>query len=81
MHIPNHMSPDSDIIIFGHTHIFEHQYVNNTLYLNPGELCAREKDLTECVLLTITEDKYTIEYNYKKPNEKHWKNKLYEYTK
>ncbi len=80
MHIPNHMSPDSDIIIFGHTHIFEHQYTNNTLYLNPGELCAREKDLTECVLLSITDDKYIIEYYYKKPNEKNWKNKIYEYT-
>ncbi|MEA2019146.1 MAG: YfcE family phosphodiesterase [Campylobacterota bacterium] len=81
MHIPNYMSPDSDIIIFGHTHIFEQQYVNNTLYLNPGELCAREKDLTECVLLSITDNKYTIEYNYKKPNEKSWKVTVYEYKK
>ncbi|RLA80882.1 MAG: YfcE family phosphodiesterase [Epsilonproteobacteria bacterium] len=81
MHIPTYMTPDSDIIIFGHTHIFEHQYTNNTLFLNPGELCAREKDLTQCVLLTITEDKYIIEYNFKKPNDKVWKNKIYEYTK
>lgn len=81
MHIPNYMAPDSDIIIFGHTHIFEHQYVNNTLYLNPGELCAREKNLTECVLLSITSDKYTVEYNYKKPDEKNWKSKVYEYQK
>jgi putative phosphoesterase len=81
MHIPNYMSPDSDIIISGHTHIFEHQYINKTLYLNPGEICAREKNLTECVLLEITEDKYIIEYNYKKPDDKIWKTKLYEYER
>jgi putative phosphoesterase len=76
MHIPNYMTPESDIIIFGHTHIFEHQYLNDTLYLNPGELCAREKNLTECVLLDISDTKYTIEYNYKIPNESVWKTKI-----
>ncbi|MEA3497676.1 MAG: YfcE family phosphodiesterase, partial [Campylobacterota bacterium] len=58
MHIPQFMSPDSDIIILGHTHIHEHQYVNDTLFLNPGEICAREKDLTECVLLEVTDTHY-----------------------
>jgi len=81
MHIPNYMSPDTDIIISGHTHIFEVEYINKTLYINPGELCAREKELTECVLLEITEDKYIIEYNYKKPDEKIWKTTLYEYER
>ena len=35
MHLPYHLSPDSDIIIFGHTHIFECEYKNKTLFLNP----------------------------------------------
>ena len=81
MHIPNFLSPDSDIIILGHTHIHEHQYVNNTLYLNPGELCAREKDLTECVLLEITDTQYIIEYNFKKPSDKIWQTKTTKYER
>ncbi len=81
MHIPNYLSPDSDIIIYGHTHIHEHQYVNDTLYLNPGELCAREKDLTECVLLEITDTQYIIEYNFKKPSDKIWQTKITKYDK
>ena len=64
MHIPNYLTPDSDVVIFGHTHNFEQQYTNNTLFINPGEVCARNKNLTECVLLEIKEDKYIIEYNY-----------------
>ena len=81
MHIPNFLSPDSDIIIMGHTHIHEHQYVNNTLYLNPGELCAREKELTECVLLEITDKQYIIEYNFKKPSEIKWQTKTTKYDR
>jgi len=81
MHLPFYMNNDTNIIISGHTHIFEHQYTNNTLYLNPGEICAREKNLTECVLLKITKTEYIIEYNYKKPNEKQWETKKYVYTR
>jgi len=81
MHIPNHLTPDSDIIIYGHTHIFKTEYINNTLFLNPGELCAREKDLTECVLLEVYDDKYIVEYNYKKPDETKWETKTYKYER
>ncbi len=81
MHIPNFLAPDSDIIIMGHTHIHEHQYINNTLYLNPGELCAREKDLMECVLLEISDKQYIIEYNFKKPSDKIWQTKITKYDR
>ncbi len=81
MHLPFYMAPDSHIVISGHTHIFEHSYVDDTLFLNPGEICAREKDLTECVLLTITDNQYIIEYNYKKPNAKLWETKIIEYDR
>ena len=37
MHLPYYLSADSDVVIFGHTHQFEHKYQNNTLFLNPGE--------------------------------------------
>ena len=75
MHIPNYLSPDSDIIIYGHTHIFKTEYVNNTLFLNPGEICAREKNLTECVLLEVNKDSYIVEYNFKKPDDENWETK------
>jgi len=81
MHIPNYLTPDSNVVIFGHTHHFYQEYKNNTLFINPGEICAREKNNTECVLLEINEDKYIIEYNYKKPQSTSWETKTYEYKK
>ena len=81
MHIPNYLTPDSDIIIYGHTHIFKTEYLNNTLFLNPGEICAREKNLTECVLLEVSETSYKVEYNFKKPSDGEWNTKLYEYQR
>lgn len=81
MHIPNHLTPNSDIIIYGHTHIFKTEYVNNTLFLNPGELCAREKDLTECVLLEVSDESYKVNYYFKKPSDDNWQMKLYEYKR
>jgi putative phosphoesterase len=38
MHLPYHLTPDADVVIFGHTHIFENDYKNNTLFVNPGEV-------------------------------------------
>ncbi len=81
MHIPNYLTPDSDIVIFGHTHSFYEEYKNGTLFINPGEVCARSKNLTECALLEITEDKYKLSYNYKSPNDTNWQEKIYEYTR
>jgi len=81
MHIPNYLTPDSNIVIFGHTHHFHQEYRNNTLFINPGEVCARNKNLTECVLLEIKDNKYIIEYNYKKPTSNSWETKIYEYEK
>jgi uncharacterized protein len=81
MHIPNYLTPDSDFVIFGHTHDFYEEYKNKTLFINPGEVCARNKNLTECALLEITEDKYKISYNFKSPNEKNWQEKLFEYQR
>ena len=81
MHIPNYMTPDSDIIISGHTHIFKTEYINETLFLNPGEICAREKDLSECVLLEVSDESYKVEYYFKKPSDTNWNSKIYEYKR
>lgn len=62
MHLPFYMNGNTDVVISGHTHYFEHEYVNGTLFLNPGELCARNKPLIECVLLEIKPNEYIINY-------------------
>lgn len=71
MHLPYYMNAgDSDVVIFGHTHTFESEYTNNTLFLNPGEVCAREKPLIESVLLEINDNEYIISYYTRKIDEK-----------
>lgn len=65
MHLPFYMVPDADVIIFGHTHTFEVEFIEGTLFLNPGESCARNKPLSECVLLEISDDEFIVTY-YKK---------------
>ena len=81
MHLPYYLTPDSDVVIFGHTHIFECDYKNNTLYINPGEVCAREKPSIECVQLEIKENEYIISRYFKKINEKNFKKEEYIYER
>jgi len=81
MHLPYYMTPDTNVVIFGHTHQFEVKYENNTLFLNPGEVCARNKPLSECTMLEIKEDKYIIDYYFKSIQEKDWDTKRYEFKK
>jgi uncharacterized protein len=70
MHLPFYLNADSDVVIFGHTHIFESEYKEGTLFLNPGEICAREKPLSECVLLEINPNEYIINYYSRNINKK-----------
>jgi putative phosphoesterase len=81
MHLPFYLNSDTNIIISGHTHKFEQSYINNTLFLNPGEVCARNKNLSEHIFLEITPNEYIIEYNYKKPSENIWQNKITNYKR
>jgi len=67
MHLPFYLSNDADIIIFGHTHQFEYKYQNKTLFLNPGEVCARNKPLSEFVILDIGKS-YKITHYFKDIN-------------
>lgn len=66
MHLPFYMSPDSDVIIFGHTHTFECDFKNGTLFLNPGEACARNKPVSECAMLEVTESWFNVTYYARK---------------
>ncbi len=81
MHLPYHLTPDSDIVIFGHTHEFECDYKNKTLFLNPGEVCVREKPLIECAKLEINENEYIITRYYKNINEENFKKEEIIYEK
>lgn len=60
MHLPFYMLPDADVVIFGHTHKFSTEFVNNTLFLNSGEICARNKPVSEWAMLEIQESEFTV---------------------
>lgn len=81
MHLPYYLTPDADVVIFGHTHMFEHEYKNNTLFINPGEVCAREKPRVECVILDINENEYIISYYFRNTNEDFFRKEEYIYER
>jgi putative phosphoesterase len=60
MHLPFYLANRSDITIYGHTHEFHSSYKNEKLFLNPGEVCAREKPLIEFLVLEILDEKYIV---------------------
>jgi len=62
MHLPFYMSPDADVVVFGHTHKFACEFKNNTLFLNPGEVCAREKPVVESVILDVKDESFEVTY-------------------
>lgn len=81
MHLPFYMTGDSDIVISGHTHEFAQEFNNNTLFLNPGEICAREEQFISCLLLEIKENKYIISHHFKDTITKKWEVKNFEYER
>jgi hypothetical protein len=60
MHLPFYLNADAEVILFGHTHVFECDFKNNTLFLNPGEACARDKPFSSCAMLDITDNTFTV---------------------
>ena len=62
MHLPYYMAPDTDVVIFGHTHEFESDFKNGTLFLNPGECCARNKPVSEFTMLEVSRDNFSVTY-------------------
>ncbi len=75
MHLPYYMSPETDVVIFGHTHLFECDFKNNTLFINPGEACARNKPISECVMLTIENRELKVEAYSRELKTEEWKTK------
>lgn len=60
MHIPFYMLPDTDIIIFGHTHKEYIEFLNNTLFINSGEACARDTSISRWSMLEINGNEYIV---------------------
>jgi putative phosphoesterase len=61
MHQPWFLSADSDVVVFGHLHHFECRR-QKSLYINPGEVCAREKPRSEGALMNLGTG--WVEYHY-----------------
>ncbi|MDA3908069.1 MAG: YfcE family phosphodiesterase [Sulfurimonas sp.] len=81
MHMPYYMAPDTDIVIFGHTHIFESDFKNSTLFLNPGEVCARNKSISECAMLEVTDSRFEVTYYTRDKKEDTFKHQLFSYER
>ena len=69
MHLPYYLTPDADVVIFGHTHHFEVEFTNKTLFLNSGEICARKKPISEFAMLETFEKKFVVTHYEKGDDE------------
>ena len=81
MHLPFYMAPDTEIVVFGHTHTFESDFKNGTLFLNPGEVCARSKPLSECAMLNIKDKKIKLTYYSKDKNAETYNKQKFSYER
>ncbi len=77
MHLPYYMTPDTDLVIYGHTHCFSAELKGSTLYLNPGEICAREAPRSECALLEYHIDSWTVCHLFRHPDEHEWNSRTH----
>ena len=81
MHLPFYLNGDTDVVIYGHTHIFEAAMYGKTLVLNPGEICAREKPLSEFLILEILENKFVVERYFKNIHTNEIKKEILEFER
>lgn len=81
MHHPLFLKPDADLIVYGHTHHFEAKLTKKAFFINSGEVCARKKNLCECVLLEIFKHKWVVYRFTCNPKKLKWKKtkKVYRY--
>lgn len=82
MHLPYYMTPDTEVVFFGHTHEFSVELsAKGTLFLNPGEACARNKPLSECAILEISDAAFEVAYFFKGTKESGFSRKDFSYTR
>ena len=74
MHYPTKMFPlDTEIIIYGHTHIEDIVYNGKNLILNSGEVCGRDTGYSSCMMLESLENRYIVTHFYRKIGTDFWK--------
>lgn len=61
-----------DVVIFGHTHQFLAEKQEGVLFLNPGEVCAREKNLSECAVLELEGKEARVVYGHRFVDSDQW---------
>jgi predicted phosphodiesterase len=66
------MASDADLIVSGHTHMFEASLLNDKLFINPGEVCAREKSLSECALVIVKNSSFEVAHYFRELSKKAW---------
>ena len=81
MHLPFYMNSDTEIIISGHTHVFHSEFKNNTLFLNPGEICARKKPLSECAMLEVSDKNFKVTHYTREKKANTFDEKIYNYER
>lgn len=81
MHLPYYMSADSDVVVYGHTHMFEQSFKAETLFINPGEVCARNKPKIETAMLEISDEQFIVQYHYKDLEKNIWEKKEFKYDR
>lgn len=81
MHLPFYMNPDAEVVIFGHTHVFECDFKNNTLFLNPGETCARDKPLSSCAMLEIKDASFIVTHYTRAVGTDIWNERHYSFER
>ena len=72
MHLPYYLTPDTDLIVYGHTHRFACEFKGSSLYLNPGELCGRESGQCECALLEYDRGEWKITHLFRPLSSEVW---------
>ena len=81
MHLPFYMAPDTEVVISGHTHKFHAELNNGTLFLNPGESCARNKPISQCAMLEIQEKKFLVTRYTKAKDKKKFKTQEFSFKR
>ena len=72
MHLPYYMSADADMVVSGHTHLFESSLSEGTLFINPGEVCGREKPLSECAVIDSVDKIFKVTHYFRELSKKEW---------
>ncbi len=81
MHLPFYMTPDTEVVIFGHTHEFKSEFIEGTLFLNPGESCARNKPISECAILEVQEKRFVVTYYYREEKKDDFSSEEFSYER